>query len=895
MKTKPTVLLVLALFLGLSGFVHGQYAYNLPQVADGSGIRTTFVFFNNSSTAAAITMSLFDNAGSTMAINLPGLGSSGVYTLTLQPGHTRFYQSTAVGSLIVGSARVVSSAPIGVSAVFTLYSGQSILTEAGVGASEALTRFAIAVDTKESRNTGLAVQSLSPMASVNTTLTFTLFDGAGQEIATTTRTLPKFGHLALFVGGDDGLFPQATNFRGQVQVSSTSQVAALTLLQHASGKPLTSLPVVAQASTQTQFNLPQVANGFQAESNIGVKTTFVLFNPGTEPARVTLELTNAGGNAFPVTLDDGQSGNQFTFSLGARATRFVSTNGTGPVTTGAARVGSTVPLGVSAIFRLVNGEGGIITETGVGDSPVHTRLTLPVDLTSGFNTGVALFNNNGAPASVRFQLIDRNGNIIGQTPDAQQYVVLNQEAKYITEMFSGITNIQGQLAITSTLPIAAVTLRQGSGGSPMTTMPVSQGVTTAQTPSGASAVPKRIQGVDIDKDRQLDMRLDAGHELRGTISLPLGSALVPALARVLSSSGEMFPGSLRAPGLGRLRWEYSVLVPNGTYTLQVLVANSDSGQTGTGFPTVSYHIHTQAGIVVTGPTSRDISLANTSTYAISGSVQELLRLPPTALAAQTVALLFSSSETGAAALAPLNSTGGFTARLPNGTFRVDLAVLVTEGQNLVKSAAVLASIGHVTVNGHALSAVNFPVPRLATIRGQLVQPALPAIPQTAFVSAIDSDVPPPPFLQLPLFPISAGFGFASAAGGQYTLYVQQDQPYDLTAGVPLQGSNQNEVRVWSTPLRGTATEVFTADAIRDFTFPLPLNPLKLTGTVTNAQGTALQYVLVAAVCNSLDGAANISFSSSVVTGADGKFELNLPPGTNYNLSFVPNTQTAAGL
>ncbi|RPI24143.1 MAG: carboxypeptidase regulatory-like domain-containing protein [Acidobacteria bacterium] len=896
MKTKPTFLLILALFLGLTGFVHGQYVYNLPQVADGSGIRTTFVFFNNSTAAANITLSLFDDAGSTMAFNLPGLGSSGVYTFTLQPGHTRFYQSTASGSLVVGSARVASSAPIGVSAIFTLYSGQSILTEAGVGASEAVTRFTIAVDTRESRNTGLAIQNLSPMASVDTTVTFRLFNSAGQALATTTRTMPKFGHLALFVGGEDGLFPDATNFRGQVEVSSTSQVAALTLLQHASGAPLTSLPVVPLAASQTSFNLPQVANGFQAEANIGVKTTFIMFNPGSEPATVSLDLTNANGEAFPVTLDDGQTGSQFTFSLAARATRFVSTNGSGPITTGAARVRSNVPVGVSAIFRLVNGQGAIITETGVGDSPANTRLTLPVDLTSGFNTGVALFNNNGSTASVWFQLIDRNGGIIDQSPEPQAFVVLNQAARYVNEMFPGVTNIQGQLAITSTLPITAVTLRQGSNGSPMTTMPVSPGVTTTETPLGAKAVQKRILGIDVNKDTQLDVRLDPGNELKGTISVALGSTLAPVLARAISTGGEVFPGYLRAPGVGRQRWEYSSYVPNGTYTLQVLVADSQgTDQNGAELPNVSYHVNAQEGIVVTGTTSKDIALSNPTTYTVSGNVQQLLRLPATALDAHSVALLFSSSETGAAALASLNSIGGYSAKLPSGKFRVDLAILLTEGQNQVKSASVLASIGLLTVNGRPLSGVDFSVPELVSIQGQVIQPALPSIPQGAFVVGIDTDAPTPPFLQLPLFPISPGFSFASAGGGQYRLYVQRDQPYDLTAGVPLQSSNQNEVRVWSAPLPGTATEVFTADAIRDFTFSPPLNPFKLTGTVTSAQGAVLEYVLVNAVCNSLDGAANTSFSASVVTGPDGKFELNLAPGTNYSLSFTPSAPPAAGL
>ncbi len=894
MKATSKIFLSLALFLGLTGLVRGQYVYNLPQVADGSGIRTTFLFFNNSTAGATMTLSLFDDAGAPMAVSLPGLGSSGVYTLTLQAGQTRFYQSSASGNLVVGSGRVVSSGPIGVSAIFTLYSGQTILTETGIGGSEAVSRFAIAVDTKENRNTGLAIQNLSPVASTETTVTFTLFDADGKNIGTTTRKLAKFGHLALFVGGEDGLFPTAMNIRGQLQVSSTSQVSAQTLLQHVSGAPLTSLPVVPQSSSQTVFNLPQVANGFQTGSDIGVKTTFVMFNPGTEPARVSLDLTDAVGNAFPVTLDDGQTGSQFSFSLGARATRFVSTSGSGPVTAGAARVKSSVPIGVSAVFRLVDGQGRIVTETGVGDSPMYTSLTLPVDLTSGFDTGVALFNQNGSAASVRFQLIDRNGTVIG-TPSDQQFAVLDQEAKYVSQIFPGVTNVQGQLAITSNLPLAAVSLRQGAGGSPLTTMPVSRGVTIPQNPIGAKAVQKRLNGIDIDRERQLDVRLEAGHELTGTINLPIGSTFTPSLARLIGSSGEVFPGYLHAPGIGRLRWEYASSLPNGTYTLQLLLATTEENQAGTGLPTVSFQMHSQPGIVISGTTSRDVSVTGGPTYSVTGTLRELLRLPPSVLSAHTVAVLFSSSETGAAALASVNSTGQYSARLPNGQYRADLAVLLAVGGTQVSNAAVLASIGQLTVNGHAVSAPDMSVPLLTRIDGQLITPALPAVPQVSFVLGVDADAPPSSFLKIPLITVPAGTSYAAAGGGPYSIYVKRDQPYDLVATVALPSTNQAEVRFWSTPLPGSSTASFTTEAAsRDFTFNPPINPHRVTGTVTSAQGSVLKNVLVTAVCESLDGAVNTSFHASTLTGDDGKFELNLVPGTNYTLFFSPYTSTGEG-
>ena len=242
MRLRTSVLLWFGLVLLACQSAYSQNVYRLPQVADGAGIRTTYIFFNSGAIPAAIEMSLQDDAGLTLPMPILGLGVAGVYRFTLDPGHTRFFRSRGEGSLLIGSGTVTSSVPIGVSAIYTLYQGTTILTETGIGVSAALTSFAIAVDAGPTQNTGLAVQN--PSQSVATQLTFTLYDSNGSLAADpVTRSLPTLGHMAVYVVGPGGLFPSLSTFKGQLVITATNSVAALTLRQGVSGAPLTTLPV----------------------------------------------------------------------------------------------------------------------------------------------------------------------------------------------------------------------------------------------------------------------------------------------------------------------------------------------------------------------------------------------------------------------------------------------------------------------------------------------------------------------------------------------------------------------------------------------------------------------------------------------------------------------------
>ena len=164
MKTKLGVLVFFLFFAATNGFSQSLNNYYLPQVAngsyDGGSFRTTFVFFNNHNASATVFLTLTDDSGNGMTVTIPGLGTgpNSEFFFTLPAGATRIYQTDGSGSLKAGAATVSSTAPIGVSGIFTIFdTAGNFVTESGVGSSDPLTDFVIPVQASGNYSTGLAL------------------------------------------------------------------------------------------------------------------------------------------------------------------------------------------------------------------------------------------------------------------------------------------------------------------------------------------------------------------------------------------------------------------------------------------------------------------------------------------------------------------------------------------------------------------------------------------------------------------------------------------------------------------------------------------------------------------------------------------------------------------
>lgn len=210
------------------------------------------------------------------------------------------------------------------------------------------------------------------------------------------------------------------------------------------------------AYAQNQYYLPQVADG--NFGSVSFRTTFILFNNTDASVVATLKLTDNTGNPLIVTIGGLGSGSQFNITLGAGATNILQTDGSGNQAVGAATVTATAAIGVSAIFTIYDASGNYMTEAGVGNSSPVTEFVLPVDSTGFFLTGLGLFNPGSSNASITMTLINTDGSQANRT--TQSLGGGAHSAVFVGQLFPTVSNFRGTLLVQSSVPIAALVLRQ---------------------------------------------------------------------------------------------------------------------------------------------------------------------------------------------------------------------------------------------------------------------------------------------------------------------------------------------------------------------------------------------------------------------------------------------------
>jgi len=881
-----------------------QGVYRLPQIASGADvIRTTFIFVNNSDQESVVTLKLTDDSGNSMNLSIPGMNGDSIKVFTLPARESRFFTSDPSGDLKIGSGLVTATSNIGVAAVFSFLGGggSTLLTEAGIGASQAVSEFSIAVDTKAPFNTGVAIQNLG---FDSTTLTMTLFDKNGNQQSTRNDiTLPKQGHLAKFVSGDDGLFPSAVNFEGRLVVSSSlTQVSALTLRQNTAAiAPLTTLPAVATTSNQREFNLSNVANGFAG--TLGIKTQFIFFSLGTE-ATAHLALTNDAGNPLSVGLSNGETGSVFDLDIPAGGAVFVETDAQGAITTGAARVTSDVPIGVTAVFSLLNAEGTVTVEAGVGDSPLGTQFSLPVDLTGGFNTGVAIFNPNPDSTTVQVAFLKSDGTNAAQKelsiPAYGHISVFVQSAA----LFPSLTDVQGQLNLESTLPVTALSLRQQLSTANLTTLPVLEGIPdqgNSPTPSKSNLLRKTIEGLNFNTDQNgFDIRLDAGYKLSGAVEGSGGTFYPIGFVQAISPSGEVYTTSTNVViQFPSITYKYSMVVPKGTYLVRacaVDVDNSTLPADSAIAPAANpeYTAVLQAGqagnVIVNGDTTQNVEVSRPQYRVVTGTVTNLNELPvnPTS---QTLFLILASDDTTTQAFSTLDDSGGFAVRLSAGTYTAGLAWgegTDTTGDGIpdtYQQLAILWDIGSITVAGSPLTGVNLALPDLATVSGKLSQRETNDFSESQ-VLALDLAFPSNAIVTqcVPIAGVGASFAQPNAAG-DYELTVVKNKTYDVLGAVPIVTTDGST----TAPLPGSDRRTFSQETnTLNRTVPAKSATVTISGQITDPDGNPVSGATISGTTiGGLVGEPNATFSGSTTSDAGGNYTLRLLSGFNYVIEVDP--------
>lgn len=873
--------------------------YRLPHIANGANaIQTTFIFFNNGDATAVVNLTLTNDDGN--PLNWTLIKQDGG-TLTqagfmLASGQTIIARSSGSGPLQTGAARVTSTQPIGVSAVFSLLNPNgSVKTEAGIGVSPEVTEFVIAVDTVGVFNTGLAIFN---SGGAEADLTFQLFDEDGNPRSSLAERndIPVNGHLAVFVDGQQGLFPQLGDFKGRMVVTSNSPVSGLTLRQNIPlAAPLTTLPVVSPTSSRTSFTLPHVANAGN------IKTQFVFFNLGSQAGTAIVDFTNDNGQPMSVTLDDGRTGSSFNIAVAGNGATFIETNGAGELKIGAVRVQSTVPMGVSAIFSILNAQGQTTVEAGVGDSPSFAEFSVPIDMTEGKKTGLALFNNSGGTVTLEFQARNADGNLLAtrtyrQAPDSM--VNLAHLARFADQLIAETAGRVGQLGVFASGPISAIGLRQFQASGILTTVPISPDVPgEGNLPAGTELLGTQRTGIDLTSNTDIGTTtLETGFELSGDVNYP-SNFFPTGGVTAIDGQGKIYTGSVSFDFQGG-GTSYSVIVPRGTFRLQFCGSGiGGSGMTSAKVPlqlgesSILFLGHREEGVVVTGETSRDITVEDVNLTDLNGQVGNLNELPESALD-NGLTLVLSSENSPVQSVAQVQSDGSYQAEVGSGDYTATLFFgegTDTNGDGQIDTyerAASLFDIGRTTVSSSGtfpLATANFSVPNLVSVSGTITQPDTADFDDSA-VFAGD-----PTFIETALieqcFPAVGASFTNSDQAGDYTIRLIQNRAYNIFATVPATSIGTDEQGGVFSPYDNRRT--FSTDSNLDLNVPGFPQEVQVSGKVVDDQGQPVEGVTVSIFTENVTGAANTAFTTDTTTNAQGNFSVTVLSGTNYRVEFDP--------
>ncbi len=489
--------------------------FYFPQIGDGlvANIQLqSSSILGNTGFFSPVQLELFDSLGGFFEVDFGELGKSSIFQIALEEGESISAQSAGTEAIQAGYAEVIARPPVGGTAVFSRRDAttDTLLYEAGVPASDPLTDFTVYVDTVGIRETGLAIaypssgSSTSPAGAADANLILRLYDAGFNLLETANLSLAPGTHQAKFIPQFFEGNPQATEMEGTVTVESDAPVAAVTLRQNddpAVSFPqevptLATFPVVpgraddpassAQGGMHSTFFFPQVGDGTVASIRLQTSLIFVNAGAGTD---LLLEFFDSLGDPLPLDLGDLGTESSFDLNLGSGEALSVLTAGTGSLQVGYARVTTSPAVGGTAVFTRADvPSGSLLYEAGVPASTPLSDLSMVVDTSGDRSTGLALVvPPDAAPSgdvSVILRLFDQAFSLLSEV--TLQLAPGEHLPRFVDQLFpdvEGIDEMEGSLTIESSVPLAAVTIRQNDQPGvefpnevpTLTTFPVIQG------------------------------------------------------------------------------------------------------------------------------------------------------------------------------------------------------------------------------------------------------------------------------------------------------------------------------------------------------------------------------------------------------------------------------------
>ena len=378
-----------------------------------------------------------------------------------------------------------STTPSGI-AIIGYSPGGTLISEAGVPASEPVREGRIFAEVNGPVNTGLAIANPND-APATIAFYFTDTEGArfaeGAYVLEAHRQIADFLNETPFNGGDE--------VSGTFTFTSSLPIAVIALrgLTNRDGEFLmTTLPVAPLASGSTASSdtvyFPHFADGS------GWATQVILVNPTVRTITGTVQFLGQGSAttaAAPAvrTLEDGRTGSSFEYSIPANGSyRIITSNPPGGVSVGSVRAipdnGHRAPSGL-VIFSFTSA-GKTLLEAGVPALPAGPAFRVYVESSGtpeqigSIRTGLAITNAADTANTVTLEVTDLDGTL-AVPPAPLTLPPSGQVSRFIDEFFDSLPpDFSGVLRVTSTADVAIVGLRlryNDRGELKMTTTPPS--------------------------------------------------------------------------------------------------------------------------------------------------------------------------------------------------------------------------------------------------------------------------------------------------------------------------------------------------------------------------------------------------------------------------------------
>lgn len=451
----------------------GDRHLRFAHFTDGGDLTSSLLLINTEeSHSANARLSLRDDAGEPLEVDLNGQPSNGEFELTVPAHGLRVVSTDGVGETVGGSLLVSSSENLAGVVRF-----QGGVGTAGMGVSPvAVSGFWTPVETDElaGLDTGIAIHNLSMNEAA---LELALLDSEGTSLATASANLPALGHLARFIGEFSWDPPVDLQlFRGLLQVTTDAPLGAAAL-QTRTGEFVTFPIIPLSAADQTGSSVTETAAGRAAGENLdesihfaqfangeGLSSTLVLINPDpADAADIRLRLFDDDGQPIALEINGEPVQGELLTMIPARGVRFLETDGQGPLSVGSAIVQSDKPLGGIVVFAGSVGVAAI--PAAAGDLPKAFLTPAERNIEAGTNTGLALMNPASESASVNLELLSADGQLLAQG----QVMVpgLGHQARFIDELpwdqSIDFSDFHGLIRVSSAEGIAATPIFTAPG------------------------------------------------------------------------------------------------------------------------------------------------------------------------------------------------------------------------------------------------------------------------------------------------------------------------------------------------------------------------------------------------------------------------------------------------